>query len=235
MNAMTGAGRVPAAGGRTESGVRVARPTSPSRCLHTAPLLAALLASFFTASPAVAQSMASQVQLGTTPAVPSGRAKLRFEIVVPASARKEATTGRAFVILARSDSVEPRLQISRVGTPMFGRDFERLPPGGSVTVDGTDLGHPVWDMADIPAGEYTVQAVVNVYSEFRRADGKVVWMHDDQWEGQRWNISPGAGGSCGPAKSSNGWRTVVGPTSRNTWRTPSSVASNVVFASNTRS
>ena len=44
---------------------------------------------------------------------------------------------------------------------------------------------------DIPAGDYFVQAFVNVYSEFKRADGHVLWMHDDQWEGQRWNRSPG--------------------------------------------
>ena len=36
-----------------------------------------------------------------------------------------------------------------------------------------------------------MQAIVNVYSEFKRADGHVVWMHDDQWEGQHWNRSPG--------------------------------------------
>ena len=33
--------------------------------------------------------------------------------------------------------------------------------------------------------------MVVVYTEFHRADGHVVWMHDDQWEGQRWNRSPG--------------------------------------------
>ncbi len=32
--------------------------------------------------------------------------------------------------------------------------------------------------------------MVNVYSEFRRADGHVVWMHDDRWEGQDWRVSP---------------------------------------------
>ncbi|MGC2404735.1 MAG: alpha/beta hydrolase-fold protein, partial [Acidobacteriaceae bacterium] len=36
-----------------------------------------------------------------------------------------------------------------------------------------------------------VQAMINVYSEFRRADGHTLWMHDDQWEGQRWQRSPG--------------------------------------------
>ena len=33
--------------------------------------------------------------------------------------------------------------------------------------------------------------MVNVYSEFKRADGHVLWMHDDQWEGQNWKTSPG--------------------------------------------
>src|SRR2546429_4769761 len=42
-----------------------------------------------------------------------------------------------------------------------------------------------------PPGDYYVQAFVNVYNEFHRSDGHVVWMHDDQWEGQRWNRSPG--------------------------------------------
>ena len=32
---------------------------------------------------------------------------------------------------------------------------------------------------------------MNVYSEFKRADGHVLWMHDDQWEGQNWSRSPG--------------------------------------------
>jgi hypothetical protein len=31
-----------------------------------------------------------------------------------------------------------------------------------------------------------VQAFVNVDSEFRRADGHVVRMHDGRWEGQKW-------------------------------------------------
>ena len=36
-----------------------------------------------------------------------------------------------------------------------------------------------------------MQPFVNVYSEFKRADGHVLWMHDDQWEGQNWIRSPG--------------------------------------------
>ena len=122
---------------------------------------------------------------------PSGRARLRFEVNIPAAVRNEPTTGRVFVMLARANEIEPRFQIGRIGTPFFGRDVERLAPGGTAIVSGTDLGHPVWDLADIPAGDYWVQAVVNIYTEFPRADGKVVWLHDDQWEGQQWNRSPG--------------------------------------------
>jgi hypothetical protein len=122
---------------------------------------------------------------------PSGRAQLRFEISVPRAVRSEPTTGRVYAILSKTSEREPRLQIGRVGAPMFGRDVERLAAGQAAIIDGTDLGTPVADLADIPAGEYWVQGVVNLYSEFKRADGHTVWMHDDQWEGQAWNRSPG--------------------------------------------
>lgn len=122
---------------------------------------------------------------------PSGKARARFAITIPASVRPGVTTGRAYVMLARTNEREPRLQIGRVGVPMFGRDFSAVTAGRPITIDGTDLGTPVADMADLPAGEYWVQAFVNVYTEFKRADGHTVWLHDDQWEGQRWNVSPG--------------------------------------------
>lgn len=116
----------------------------------------------------------------------------RFEITVPAAAHAEPITGRVYVMISRTNETEPRLQISQTGgTPFFGRDVESLAPGETVVIDATDLGSPVAWLAEIPSGDYFVQAFVNVYSEFHRADGHVVWMHDDQWEGQRWNISPG--------------------------------------------
>ena len=58
-------------------------------------------------------------------------------------------------------------------------------------IDAATLGFPVESLSRLPAGDYYVQALVNVYTEFRRADGHVVWAHMDQWEGQRWNQSPG--------------------------------------------
>lgn len=122
---------------------------------------------------------------------PLSAAETRFEITFPAAAHSGAVTGRVFVMISRSAEREPRLEIGRVGVPFFGRDVEKLAPGQSAIIDATDLGTPVESIARIPAGEYTVQAFLNVYSEFHRADEHTVWMHDDQWEGQHWNRSPG--------------------------------------------
>ena len=118
-------------------------------------------------------------------------AEQRFELSFPASVHAEPVTGRIYVMVSRTNDREPRLQIGRTGVPFFGRDVERLAPGEAGVIDATDLGSPVASLADIPAGDYYVQGFVNVYSEFRRADGHVVWMHDDRWEGQHWNRSPG--------------------------------------------
>ncbi len=114
-----------------------------------------------------------------------------MEITFPAAVHAGPVTGRVFVMISRNGEREPRLEIGRVGVPFFGRDVEKLAPGQAVTIDAGDLGTPVESLAQIPAGDYYVQAFVNVYSEFHRADGHTVWMHDDQWEGQKWNRSPG--------------------------------------------
>jgi len=115
----------------------------------------------------------------------------RFEISFPAAAHAGPITGRVYLMISSKSDPEPRLQIGRIGAPFFGRDVEKLAPGQAAMIDASDLGSPVLSLSEIPAGDYWVQALVNVYSEFRRSDGHVVWMHDDQWEGQRWNRSPG--------------------------------------------
>src|SRR5205807_7556175 len=43
----------------------------------------------------------------------------------------------------------------------------------------------------ISAGDFFVQAILNIYTEFHCADGHRVWLHMDQWEGQHFNRSPG--------------------------------------------
>ena len=67
----------------------------------------------------------------------------------------------------------------------------KLAPGTAVAITDAERGHPIASLRDLPAGEYWVQPFVNVYTRFARADGKTVWLHMDQWEGQNWKRSPG--------------------------------------------
>ena len=123
-------------------------------------------------------------------------ARLCFELSFPASVRTDAADGRVFVILTRKASPEPRLQFGKNGgqyrsTPFFGEDVDGLKPGQRAVIDGRSIGYPVERLADLPAGDYFVQGMLNVYTTFHRADGHVLKMHMDQWEGQDFPISPG--------------------------------------------
>ena len=120
-------------------------------------------------------------------------AQARFEIAVPAEMRATPVTGRMYVFVTRHDDVEPRLQVRHESdcTSFFGVDVTQLAAGTPGVVGGSTLGYPVTSLKDIPAGDYYVQGLLNVYSEFRRADGHTLWLHDDQWEGQQFNKSPG--------------------------------------------
>ncbi|HEX5411900.1 MAG TPA: alpha/beta hydrolase-fold protein [Terriglobia bacterium] len=118
---------------------------------------------------------------------------LKFEISFPASAHNKPITGRVYVMLADEKEPEPRLQVGSWGShpPFFGVDVSRLKPGQQTVIDGSTLGFPTRSLRDVPAGDYYVQALVNVYSEFHRSDGHTIRAHMDQWEGQQFNSSPG--------------------------------------------
>ncbi len=116
---------------------------------------------------------------------------VRVEIRVAAGARSDAVTGMVYLAISRDGQSTPIQQTGPEGAPLFSKYVERLTPGDEVTFDGRDRGHPVPSLRDIPAGDYWVQAFVNVYTQFKRADGHTVWLHMDQWEGQDWKRSPG--------------------------------------------
>ena len=115
--------------------------------------------------------------------------ELGFEVSFPASLHQQPITGRLFVIITRSSKDEPRFQIG--DAPVFAVGVEQLQPGTLVRIDASTRGYPVRTLRDIPDGDYYVQALLNVYTEFHRADGHVLWLHMDQWEGQDLTRSPG--------------------------------------------
>jgi hypothetical protein len=117
----------------------------------------------------------------------------KFEVSFPASAHAGPITGRLFVMLAKKDTPPPLQQAGGWGgqTPFFGVDVEQLQPGRAGIVDGRALGYPAMSLKEIPPGDYYVQALMNVYTQFPRSDGHTIWAHMDQWEGQHFSRSPG--------------------------------------------
>jgi len=115
----------------------------------------------------------------------------RVEISFAATARTEAVTGMVYLAVSRDNQRSPIEQTSPTGAPLFSTYVEALAPNTTVTIAADGRGHPIQSLRDIPAGEYWMQPFVNVYTRFPRADGKTVWLHMDQWEGQNWKRSPG--------------------------------------------
>lgn len=140
---------------------------------------------------AVAIVLAWGALAGAQPGPPPSN--LKFEISFPKSIHAAPLTGRLFVIIATRRQPEPRLQAGFWGdsAPLFGADVSQLSPGQMASIDSPTLGYPLKSLAELPAGDYYVQALLNVYTECHRSDGHTIWVHLDQWEGQQWNRSPG--------------------------------------------
>jgi hypothetical protein len=103
--------------------------------------------------------------------------------------------GRLVVIVSRKAEPEPRLQVNLeapLRSPaMFGKTVQALRPGGRVVVGDDAYGWPMRRLSALPAGDYTVQAVLNRYETFNRADGSTVQLPPEMGEGQQWNLKPG--------------------------------------------
>ena len=123
----------------------------------------------------------------------------RIEVSFPAELHEGPITGRAYVVVGTEPEIAAIRQRSlghqpvsnARGAPFFAVDVEGLEPGEPAVLDASTLGYPVESLAELPAGDYYVQALLAVYTEFRRADGHVIRAHRDEWEGQHFNRAPG--------------------------------------------
>lgn len=118
---------------------------------------------------------------------------LRFAISFPETSSKDALDGRLLLLVSTDSSREPRFQISEDLTTqqVFGIDVEGLKPGEPGVVTSEAFGYPVRSLAQVPRGEYTVQALLHRYETFKRSDGHTVKLPMDRGEGQQWNRAPG--------------------------------------------
>jgi hypothetical protein len=118
---------------------------------------------------------------------------LRFAISFPETSAKETLDGRILLLISTNNSREPRLQISEDPTTqqVFGVNVDGLKPAEEALIDATAFGYPVRSLAQVPAGEYWVQALLHRYETFHRSDGHTVKLPMDRGEGQQWSRAPG--------------------------------------------
>jgi len=120
--------------------------------------------------------------------------KLRIEISFPESLSAKPLDGHILIGISTDKSSEPRFQLREeeaFSAQFFGLDVEGWKPGTPAVIDSTTLGYPLVSLDQLPAGEYYVQAVLNIYETFHRSDGHVIKLPPDMGEGQQWFSKPG--------------------------------------------
>ena len=117
----------------------------------------------------------------------------RIVVTFTEEASGKALDGRLLLMLSTNDEKEPRFQINAgLGTQLvFGVDVDGMNPGDEIVFDDSVLGFPYASLNEVPAGEYTVQALLHTYETFNLSTGHTVKLPMDNGEGQQWNRSPG--------------------------------------------
>jgi hypothetical protein len=126
-----------------------------------------------------------------TPAKPAGE---RFEISFPKEMSASPLDGHVLLLISNNNEKEPRFEISFMtaqSQQVFGVDVDALAPDAPAVIDTTTLGYPAASLNDTPAGDYWVQAVLNIYETFHLANGRTLQLAPDKGEGQHWQVKPG--------------------------------------------
>ena len=121
-------------------------------------------------------------------------AKLRIELTFPESTNPKPLDGHILLGISTDPSTEPRFQLREEeasSAQFFGLDVDNWKPGTPAVIDSTALGYPLKSLDELPPGDYYVQAVLNVYETYHRADGHTVKLPPDRGEGQQWFSKPG--------------------------------------------
>ncbi len=131
---------------------------------------------------------ACQMEVETTPV--NG---VEFSLQFDTALAKNDQDGRLLLLLATHDGEEPRFLVNNSADTqlVFGRNVEDWQGGSKIVIDKQAIGFPLSSLADVPAGTYYVQALLNRYKDFSLANGKVVSLPPDRGEGQQWNRKPG--------------------------------------------
>jgi len=123
-------------------------------------------------------------------AAPSGP---RFTVRTAPGLADAPLDGRLLLLVSKDESQEPRFQIEDgpKSQQAFGIDVDGWAPGTPAAFEPGVPGYPLEYLRDLPAGTYTVQALLHKYETFHRGDGHTVKLPMDRGEGQQWNRAPG--------------------------------------------
>ena len=119
---------------------------------------------------------------------------LRFEVSFSKDMSVTPLDGHILLLISKNNDQEPRFQIDIDATSsqqVFGVDVDGLAPGTPAVVDSATLGYPIESLSQLPAGDYWVQGLLNIYETFHLGDGRILKLAPDKGEGQHWNIKPG--------------------------------------------
>ncbi len=116
-----------------------------------------------------------------------------FSISYTQEKSTEPLDGRVILLLSKHNDIEPRFQLNDGPSTniAFGIDVEHLHSEENAIIDNQVFGYPMNSLAEVPKGDYYVQAVFHLYETFNRADGHIVKLPMDRGEGQQWNRAPG--------------------------------------------
>jgi len=118
----------------------------------------------------------------------------RFEISFAKEVRATPLDGHILLLISNNNDQEPRFQVSYEppdSQQVFGVDVDGLAPGALAIIDTTTLGYPAESLNDVPAGDYWVQGLLNIYETFHLSNGHIVKLPPDKGEGQHWQVKPG--------------------------------------------
>jgi len=118
----------------------------------------------------------------------------RFEISFPKEMSAGPLDGHVLLLIANNGDKEPRFQISFMvakSQQVFGVDVDALAPGAPAVIDASTVGYPAESLNDVPAGDYWVQGLLNIYDTFHLGNGRTLKLPPDKGEGQHWQVKPG--------------------------------------------
>ncbi|PZU06407.1 hypothetical protein [Sphingomonas sp.] len=118
-----------------------------------------------------------------------------FQIRLGPQLEQPAYDGRLVLIFSKEEKPDLRsrdtVNAFYDSDQIYGVSVDGLSKSGKIVVDKQAIGFPQNSLSDLPAGRYFVQASLNVYTTYHRADGHVVKLPSAHGGGQIFAKEPG--------------------------------------------